>query len=121
MLRRPPRVVGGLRASLRVPLRWPGVCPSGRCLPRPKVGSHTRRLLALPTVFLQKVAQGHRFLASAGRSAARGPLPLGTVFLRAVARRPLWLRLRLSRGRSVAHFENRLWPANVSVQAGLAL
>src|SRR5215210_841064 len=42
--------------SLRVPLRWPGVRPSGRRLPRPKVGSHTRRLLALSTIFLRKVA-----------------------------------------------------------------
>src|SRR5215210_2798633 len=116
MLRRPPRVVGGLRASLRVPLRWPGVSPSTRCLPRPKVGSHTRRLLALPTVFLQKVAQGHRFLASAGRSAARDRLAA---------------RSGLSPGRcpeaSVAPFEGfrgaeaGLWPPNVSVQAALAL
>ena len=35
---------------------------------------HTRRLLALPMIFLRKVAQGHRFLVSAGRSAARDRL-----------------------------------------------
>ena len=64
--RLPPEIAGGLRASLRAPLRWPGVRPSEHCLPRPKVRSHTRRPLALPTVFLRKAAQGHRFLASAG-------------------------------------------------------
>jgi hypothetical protein len=60
--------------SLRAPLRSPGIRPSERGLPRPKVGSHTRRLIAPPTVFLQKVAQGHRFPASAGPSAARDRL-----------------------------------------------
>ena len=100
--------------SLRAPLRWPGVCPSGRCLPRPKVRSHTRRPLALPTVFLRKAAQGHRFLASAGSirrtgSACRsersfsGPLP-----------RSLGGSVRGSRGAGALHTSKTIYVLSMS-------
>ena len=83
------------------------VCPSGCCLPRPTVESHTRSRLPCQRSSLRELAGSGSAFASAGWTPRGDLLPKKRSFFVCCQER-LGLRAKVAMGKTVAHFDKLL-------------